>query len=67
MGKYKTKQGVQGLESAAGFIRSVLAKKLRLRQCPRLSFVYDESVRDGFSLSRKIDRLESGGVQTEHA
>lgn len=67
MGKYKTKQGVQGLESAAGFIRSVFAKKLRLRQCPRLSFVYDESVRDGFSLSRKIDRLESGGVQTEHA
>src|SRR5574340_1674622 len=34
----------QGLERAAGFLRSRLAHSLKLRVLPRLPFVYDASV-----------------------
>ncbi len=54
----KTKQGVRGLESAAGFIQTVLSKKLRLRQFPHLTFIFDESIREGFEMVKKIDSLE---------
>ncbi len=57
MDEKQTKQGVRGLESAAGFIQSTLGKKLRLRQFPHLSFVYDESIKNGFDMVRKIDSL----------
>lgn len=58
MNPSETKQGVRGLESAAGFIQSVLGKKLRIRQFPRLAFFYDESIKDGFEMVRKISELE---------
>lgn len=54
----ETKQGVRGLESAAGFIQTTLSKKLRLRQFPHLSFIYDESIKDGFDMIRKINELD---------
>ena len=34
-------KGVAGLNSAAGFIQSSIAKKLRIRQFPKLTFVVD--------------------------
>lgn len=58
MDAHQTKQGVRGLESAAGFIQTTLSKKLRLRQFPRLSFIFDESIREGFEMVRKIDGLD---------
>lgn len=53
-----TKQGVRGLESAAGFIQSTLSKKLRLRQFPHLAFIFDESIREGFEMVKKIDSMD---------
>lgn len=44
-----------GLTRAAGFLRSQLAGKIRLRIVPKLQFVYDESVEHGMKLSRLID------------
>jgi ribosome-binding factor A len=58
MSAKETKQGVRGLESAAGFIQSTLGKKLRLRQFPHLTFIFDESIKDGFEMVRKIDSLD---------
>jgi ribosome-binding factor A len=58
MDAHQTKQGVRGLESAAGFIQTTLSKKLRLRQFPHLAFVFDESIREGFEMVRKIDNLD---------
>ena len=58
MNEHETKQGVRGLESAAGFIQSVLGKKLRLRQFPHLSFIFDDSIREGFEMVKKIADLE---------
>ena len=43
------------LEHAAGFLRSELARRMRLRIVPQLHFEYDESVERGVRLSRLID------------
>jgi ribosome-binding factor A len=44
-----------GLLHASGFLRSQLAKGLKLRIVPELHFIYDESVERGVRLSRLID------------
>ncbi|MDH5326649.1 MAG: 30S ribosome-binding factor RbfA [Gammaproteobacteria bacterium] len=49
----------KGLTAAAGFLRSELAKRLRLRTTPRLVFVYDASIETGNRLSSLIDSAVS--------
>ena len=53
----KTKKGVEGLQSAAGFIQSTLGKKLRIRQMPRITFIADTSVKDGFDMITKLKEI----------
>jgi ribosome-binding factor A len=48
-------QASEGLRRAAGFLRSQLARRLKLYTTPELRFVYDESVERGDRLSRLID------------
>ncbi len=45
----------EGLQRAAGFLRSALAHRLTTRKVPELHFAYDESVERGVRLSRLID------------
>ncbi len=45
----------QGLERAAGFLRSQLAHSMKLRVIPELHFVFDASVERGARLSKMID------------
>ncbi|MDP3482929.1 MAG: 30S ribosome-binding factor RbfA, partial [Sulfuricella sp.] len=44
-----------GLEHAAGFLRSQLAHRMKLRIMPQLHFIYDTSVENGVRLSQLID------------
>jgi ribosome-binding factor A len=44
-----------GLKRAAGFLRTELSKRLKLRTVPQLDFKYDASVERGMRLSRLID------------
>lgn len=44
-----------GLEHAAGFLRSQLAHRMKLRIMPQLHFIYDVSVEHGVRLSQLID------------
>ncbi len=53
------KKGVEGLNSAAGFIQSSIAKKLTIRQFPKLTFVADNSIKEGFEMVSKLNRLEA--------
>ena len=46
---------LRALEHAAGFLRSELAHRMRLRIVPQLHFEYDESVERGVRLSQLID------------
>ena len=45
----------QGLQSAAGFLRSQLAHRLTIRTVPQLHFEIDTSVERGVRLSKLID------------
>ncbi len=58
MDEEKTKKGIRGLESAAGFIQTSLSKKLSLRQFPKLSFIMDKSMKEGFEMIKKLEELE---------
>lgn len=50
----------RALEHAAGFLRSTLAKRIKLRTVPQLHFHYDVSVERGMRLSRLIDDAVAG-------
>ena len=52
-------QATQGLRRAAGFLRSQLARRIKLYTTPELRFEYDESVERGDRLSRLIDSTKN--------
>jgi ribosome-binding factor A len=49
-----------GLESAAGWLRRELGRRLRLRNTPALTFHYDPSLERGEHIASIIDELSSG-------
>lgn len=59
MSQKETEKGVRGLQSAAGFIQSMIARKLTIRQFPKLSFIADSSIKEGFDMVQKLNQLES--------
>jgi ribosome-binding factor A len=52
----KQAEAQEGLDRAAGFIRSRLARSIKLRIMPQLHFVFDSSVERGSYLSQLIDK-----------
>lgn len=56
-GEKKTDKGVEGLQSAAGYIQGVLGKKLSFRLTPKLSFVADHGIEEGFRMNKLIEDL----------
>ena len=50
-----TGDSLEGLQRAAGFLRSELARRLTTRKVPELHFSYDETVERGVRLSQLID------------
>jgi ribosome-binding factor A len=55
--KGEIESAVAGLQSAAGFIQSQLAKRVRLRLTPVLRFVADYGIKEGFEMDEKIKGL----------
>ena len=53
----QAKDTIRGLKSAEGFIRRMLAKTINLRNTPELTFVLDESIEYGVTLSKLIDEV----------
>jgi ribosome-binding factor A len=51
----------KGLARAAGFLRSQLAKRVKLYSIPELRFQYDESIERADRLSRLIDSTKPRG------
>ena len=58
--KEKLDETRAGLKRAAGYLRSQLARRLKLYTTPELRFEYDESVERGDRLSRLIDSTKTG-------
>ena len=50
---------LSALTAASGFFRKELAKHLRLRRIPELSFYWDDSIERGDHLLRLIDQVSS--------
>lgn len=48
------KAGLQGLEKATPYIRSLLGKAMRLRIVPELKFMYDQSLVEGMRMSNLV-------------
>ena len=48
---------LEGLKSAASFLRSQLAHNLNLRNTPELFFYVDQSIEYGVNMSQKIDEV----------
>ena len=60
----RVKETTTGLTRAAGFLRTQLAQRMKLRTVPTLEFKYDASVERGMKLSRLID--EAVGSVPKH-
>lgn len=58
-------RGVQGLQSAAGFIQSSIAKKLSIYRFPRLTFVADFSMKEGYKMVQRLNSLEKESREAE--
>ena len=66
LGKDEQEQIDEALEvvrGAAGFIRSQLAKEMRMRSVPALRFFYDKSIQEGQRMSSLIDKALSEDKQ----
>ncbi len=46
-----------GLKSAEGFIKNKVAKTINLRNTPEITFIMDQSIAYGVSMSKKIDEV----------
>lgn len=51
------------LNEAAGFIRSVLAKRIKARIMPELRFVYDKSMAEGVRMTNLVNQAVAEDVK----
>ena len=54
------KNTLEGLKSAAGYIKNQLAKEVNLRNTPEITFIMDQSIAYGVNMSRLIDEVNRG-------
>jgi len=58
-----SEQWIEALQHAAGFLRTQLRQTLKIRNVPRLQFVYDRSLARGVRLSHLIDEAVASSEQ----
>lgn len=51
------KRGLEGLNKASGYIRTLVGKAMRLRIVPELRFVYDQSLVEGMRMSNLVTNV----------
>jgi ribosome-binding factor A len=60
MGSEEEKKAIlKGLGAASNFLRNHLAKRLRLRRIPELSFEWDDSIERGDHLLQLMDKINA--------
>lgn len=59
--------GVEGLQSAAGFIQSTISKKLSIYRFPKFTFIADFSMKEGYEMVQKLNQLEKESNEIENA
>lgn len=58
-------RGVQGLQRAAGFIQSTIARKVSIYRFPKFTFVADYSMKEGYKMVQKLNELEKETLEWE--
>jgi ribosome-binding factor A len=58
-GQEEESQALKALNSAAGFLRSELARNVRMRRIPELNFVWDNSIERGDRILRLLDQVNA--------
>ncbi|MCK9780269.1 MULTISPECIES: 30S ribosome-binding factor RbfA [Enterobacterales] len=58
--------GLTALNEAAGFIRSLLGKAMRLRIVPELTFAYDNSLVEGMRMSNLVSNVVKNDEERRH-
>jgi len=61
------RETLSGLVAAAGFFRNKLARRLRLRRVPELSFHWDDSIERGTHLLQLIDEVSAKSPPERHS
>ena len=56
----KQRATLEGLAAAHGVLQAHLARELRMKRTPTLTFAYDRSVEEGVRMSKLIDDLDRG-------
>jgi ribosome-binding factor A len=56
-GERKREQSIEGLQAAHGLLQARIARELRLKRTPQLTFEYDPSVERGVRMTQLIDEL----------
>lgn len=56
-GKQNKQKVIDALRRASGFIRSLLGKRVRMRNIPELNFVIDDSMEYGCHMDKLIDEV----------
>jgi len=56
---------LRGFTAASGFLRRELARRLRLRQTPELSFHFDDSIERGTEVLTLIEQVTHDSAQDE--
>ena len=51
------KETLKGLKSAEGYIRTMLARNINLRNTPQITFILDQSIEYGVKMSKMIDEV----------
>ena len=51
------KATIEGLRSAASFVRRELAHRVNLRNTPEIKFILDQSIEYGVNMSKLIDEV----------
>lgn len=57
----------EGLKSAAGYIRSIVAKELNMRNTPELRFIMDDSIEYAINMSKIIDEVAAKDAEARAA
>ena len=53
---------LSGLVAASGFLRNELARRLKLRRIPELSFQWDDSIKQGTHLLELIEQVNTNNT-----
>jgi ribosome-binding factor A len=56
-GVEKAKEAVKGFESATGYLKREISNVLKLKKCPELKFVADNSIEHSAEITRKLREL----------